>query len=633
MAVIFIVLLVVILEPCASVIFHVNETEYNKMPPLFAMDNYDQCMSDAEGMYCIADFDLFSRRRSSLMHFIQEYSAYTKKHYNHTQLHRGICITRTCKTYLLYNSNKTMDLNMTLEGCFNKTIWDDYNIEAKLSKLHYCKKKGDKRIIDKSDIAVFIVYVVLILLHFIGSSYDIIKSRNDKAENKILLAFSLKRNWAKLTAPSGAGPEPRLERLKMINGMRSITMIFVIFSHTAVIFFHTFHVNPLFVEKSYDDPMKQIAFNGTLVTYTFLAMSSFLLVYNFLIYSETHDISWWDFPKGVFLRWIRLTPSYALVLATIATWIRHAGDGPLWDYVVVSESDACRIKWWKHMLYVNNYFYDHVNCLPQTWYLAADTQLFCLGLLVLVAFRTQKARKIVAIIIFLLSLVITGGVTYFNKLDVILLQTPENYRTLYANDDTFKQTYVASHANLSTFVLGFAAAMLAYHWQVEKKDLTVYKRHGWVMWLLFPTGLGLLLSGGIFYIDGIELSQAFKAVSAVFMKVAFISIVCAFMIGCIFKFENLYRCIVEWRGFTWTGRISYSAFLLHTIFQRCLFGIQMSLIYLSDFDIAMFLQASLFTSYLCGVCLYLFVEAPVGSLVKALLTPSEKNTVQAPEDK
>ncbi|CAG4989443.1 unnamed protein product [Colias eurytheme] len=602
------------------------------MPPLYAMDDYDLCMLEDGGTYCIADFELFSRRRSALMHFIQEYSSYTKKHYNHTQLHRAICVTQSCKTYLPHNSNKTVDLNTTLEGCFNKTIWDEYKIEAKLSKLHYCKKKGEKRVIDKSDIAVFIVYVMLILLHFIGNCYDIIKSRNNKAENKILLAFSLKRNWAKLIAPSGVGPEPRLERLKMINGMRSITMIFVIFSHTALVLAHSYHANPLFIEKSYDDPIKHIVFNGTLVTYTFLAMSSFLLVYNFLIYSETHDISWWDFPKGVFLRWIRLTPSYALILATIATWMRHAGDGPLWDLSVVSESDACRSKWWMHLAYVNNYLYEHVSCLPQTWYLAADTQMFCLGLLILVAIRTQKARKIVAIVIFLLSIIITGGVTYFYKLDAILLQTPENYRTLYTNDDTFKITYIGSHTNLSTFVLGFAAAMLCYYWQLEKKDLTIYKQYGWVTWFLLPAGIGVILSGGIFYIDGIELSPVFKAFYAVLLKVAFVSIICVFMVGCVFKVENIYRCIMEWRGFTWTGRISYSAFLLHTIVQRGLIGIQMTPLYLTDYYISMFLNASLFTSYVCGVGLYLFVEAPFGSLVKALLTPAKK-TEQTTENK
>lgn len=48
---------------------------------------------------------------------------------------------------------------------------------------------------------------------------------------------------------------------------------------------------------------------------------------------------------------------------------------------------------------------------------------------------------------------------------------------------------------------------------------------------------------------------------------------------------DIYRGIVEWRGFTWTGRVSYSAFLLHTIFQRTYIGHKTTTLVMSDYNV------------------------------------------------
>lgn len=69
------------------------------------------------------------------------------------------------------------------------------------------------------------------------------------AGNPYLLAFSMRRNWARLTAPSGGAEDPRLDRLKLFHGLRAITMICVIFSHTSLIMSFSFVENPAYIEK------------------------------------------------------------------------------------------------------------------------------------------------------------------------------------------------------------------------------------------------------------------------------------------------------------------------------------------------------------------------------------------------
>ena len=40
------------------------------MPPLFAMDSYAECMEHG-GVYCLADYDLYSKDYSELLNFIK----------------------------------------------------------------------------------------------------------------------------------------------------------------------------------------------------------------------------------------------------------------------------------------------------------------------------------------------------------------------------------------------------------------------------------------------------------------------------------------------------------------------------------------------------------------------------------
>ncbi|XP_050668260.1 nose resistant to fluoxetine protein 6-like [Leptidea sinapis] len=615
-------LLVFIVHPCASVIFNINDTEYRRMPPLYHLDDYHECLASPGGLYCIADFDLFARRPSELMHFIQEYSADTRKHFNHTQIHRGVCFTSTCQANQLNNLNETTDVKAPLEACINQTIWPKYGLETKISKLSYCKRSGDTRHVDWVDIMFAVFCVLVLLINVVGTTYDIVTStRDSKQGNKYLLAFSIKKNWSKLVAPSGIGPEPRLERLKSINAIRTLTMVCVVLSHTILMAVFSYVENPHKVEEGYGKPEMFLVYNGTLTTCTFFMLSGFLLTYNFVIYTETHRVSYSYILNGLLLRWIRLTPSYALVLGLLATWMRFAGDGPLWDYVVTYESTACRSYWWAHLLYINNYIYDRDQCAPQSWYLAADTQLFCIGLVVLVVARGRRARNWAVLGLVGLAFIIVAATTYLRDLDAVVIQTPESYRVLYLFTRTFFYVYIPGHTNLSSYTVGMGAALLAHHWQKEKKDFTKYQKYRWVYMLVLPVGVAVLLSGALFYVDGVVWPRWFRALFAATHRPVFQGLVALLMLGSIFKIENVYRGVLEWRGFTWTGRTTYSVFLLHPIFERLFSGIQTTPVRITELHMTLLLAGTLFLSFATGALLFTIVEAPLSNVIRICLAP------------
>jgi peptidoglycan/LPS O-acetylase OafA/YrhL len=70
------------------------------------------------------------------------------------------------------------------------------------------------------------------------------------------------------------------------------------------------------------------------------------------------------------LRYIRLTPAFAVGIGLVATLVRHFGSGPLWGNMI-ENADLCQVDWWKYMIYAFNYvrpsliYEGQMSCFPQ----------------------------------------------------------------------------------------------------------------------------------------------------------------------------------------------------------------------------------------------------------------------------
>ncbi|XP_047996849.1 nose resistant to fluoxetine protein 6-like [Leguminivora glycinivorella] len=624
----YLLILLFLVHQSSGIIYSLNLTEYYKFPELYQMDDYDPCVTKPGGLYCLMDADLYPGENTELMGTLREYSEYRIKHFNHTQVHRALCVTKTCKDFI-HDRNLEIeeDLKLTLEECLNASLWSEYKLTARLTNILSCKKHGEKRYFDIGDYIMAAVYIVLIILNVLGTVHDELKGKTTGIP--FLLAFSLRKNWRRLTAPSSAISDHRLRRLKVIDSLRSLTIFGVFSTHTALAISFSYIKNPYYFETAYDDIKKLLLITGPVVTYTFFMMSGFLVAFNVELQAEKRKITLWDWPKGVLLRYLRLTPCLALVMFTIMTVNRHFGDGPQWDVVVTGESRACNQYWWAHLLYINNYIYDDSQCLPQGWYLAADTQLFALGLLVCVLCRQPRSQLLVIGSLAVISLVIPAAYTYIQDYDAIAYQSPELFRTVYKNYDTFRTMYIGAHTNLSTYVVGLAGGLLTFRWlKNEKESSNMFKRHRWVIWLLVPSGFSCVYSSGFLYIDGYQPSMTTKVLVATIRKPAMQLINVTILMGCVFKAENIVRGLLEWRGFTWIARVSYSAFLIHTIIQRGMIGTQRLPTYASDIYMVMILAGTAFLSLAGAVLLWLMVEAPLATVVKNIFVPARREPVR-----
>ncbi|CAH2042016.1 unnamed protein product, partial [Iphiclides podalirius] len=351
---------------------------------------------------------------------LQEYSMRKETHFNHTRLSHGICISNKCNNWL--NVNATKDLKLEVEGCLNDTFWNEYKLRTRLNEDPICSD-GDAMKLEPADIAAAVVFICLILLNLIGNLYDFFIVKNNDEANRYLLCFSIKRNWIRLTEAPGNNAEPQSKCLRGLNGLKAITILLVIVEHSPLTFVVALD-NPYAFEKMFDNLLYHILLDGAVAVQTFFILSGCLLAYQLQKSSEKENLSWKMIPKLILYRYLRLTPTYTIVLIFTMTWIRFSGSGPFWQKTIRPEVRDCRRYGWINLIYINNY-YDNTQCMAHTWYLAADMQLYILGVFTLVLAKTDYARKVALSLLFLVTFSLPAFHTYFQNLHAHIILAPE----------------------------------------------------------------------------------------------------------------------------------------------------------------------------------------------------------------
>ncbi|CAG7667431.1 unnamed protein product [Allacma fusca] len=92
--------------------------------------------------------------------------------------------------------------------------------------------------------------------------------------------------------------------------------------------------------------------NGTPSVYTFFTLSGALVAYNFLKELDKRKGKF-NYFMFVIHRYLRLTPTYAIVIGLMATLVPYFGNGPYW-FALEQDNANCRKYWWHNLLYFNN---------------------------------------------------------------------------------------------------------------------------------------------------------------------------------------------------------------------------------------------------------------------------------------
>ncbi|XP_072943012.1 uncharacterized protein [Epargyreus clarus] len=157
----------------------------------------------------------------------------------------------------------------------------------------------------------------------------------------------------------------------------------------------------------------------------------------------------------------------------------------------------------------------------------------------------------------------------------------------YIHDPTFNELYVRGYTNLAASALGLIMGDLVYRWQLDEameKKIQDYKNLRLVYWSLLPLCFALIVSGKYFYMRPYLDPWYTRVLFSLTVPPLFTLFAAVLVVGFVFKFEDAYRSVFEWEGWTVPSRLSYSAYILHFSIIKYYTATKTSLIFVSNFS-------------------------------------------------
>ncbi|CAG0883840.1 unnamed protein product [Cyprideis torosa] len=443
-----------------------------------------------EGQYCIAKetltVPLEETERDQPMEIFRQYRQFRMIDVGPQEISvstfRGLCVPSTCESedlFSVFHLNEEISL-VSAPQCYKNTVEYD---------------TSDRLFLTFLSLTTFVVLV--------ATCVDIYLRRRGRGPitqegkgTRALVAFSLYTNTQKLF-----GTEHPKGSITCLNGIRVLSMVWVIYGHVYNFSFNTGVTNP--VSSILDitkQPMFSVMLGGTVSTDSFLFLSGFLVTYLLLKEMEKRN-GRFDVVMYYVHRYIRLTPIYMVGVWFLATMYTKMGSGPLWRMAEV-EKQACRDGWYSNMLYYHNFrteaFYDLADlegsatlaCLGTGWYLDVDMQLYVLAPLFIAPLYFFPAVGLALLFVAILgSFAVRFALIYANDFTGVPFDVHEG-REIGLQHETM---YLVPHGRFGVYLIGILAAYVLL--RMKKSKIEFRRRTIWIGWIL----ASLFLLYPIFY--------------------------------------------------------------------------------------------------------------------------------------
>ncbi|XP_050294047.1 nose resistant to fluoxetine protein 6-like isoform X2 [Anthonomus grandis grandis] len=598
------------------------DDKYELMPELFYLDNFDQCMLKGEdALFCTFTFTLGPLGNSSdfVWNIIKNISS-NEQNYRHDQLRHGICVPEKCQDE--YNNSSSVE--HILQKCYNQK-YNTLGLKGSISQL-VCQSNKASFSIDLYDIiygSIMFSYIIFVIAASVYERYYLYGQKlnmYDSGPSRVGLlisAFSVPKNWERLRSTD---PSSDHRKLRSIQGIRFYNMICVIMSHTIMGILGGPVSNPLYTEQSTTKVLNMFIANGWYVVQTFFVISGWLLTYHFFVMTaEVKNLRISHVFWTIINRYIRLAPAVAVMVGFHSTWLVHLSRGPYWDMFVGEEYRNCRKNWWTNLLFVNNYVDNNNMCLHQTWYIAADMQLFVLSV-ILLYFLGKNPIKIKVIFGLLLTIgfLVPGIIAYVNKYDIVIRQYPEVlYNLNLLRLDHWHILYSSAYSNIFGYTIGMVFGYLFYRYR--NTCFRINRIHVILWWLLtFGLCIFMVLISALFYNPAFHVTPLKSAFYWASGKNLFALGIAIGIFGFTQKVGWFARSMCEFEPVQVLGRLTYSTYIIHVAFIRWKIGFKRYPASADDTMLFFSVLGDVAVAYLGGTLLCLLVEMPVSAIQKML---------------
>lgn len=431
--------------------------------------------------------------------------------------------------------------------------------------------------------------------------------------------------------------------IKCLNGIRSISMFWVILGH-GFLFSLSVVKNPLTLLGSVASRFStQPIVNAYFAVDTFFVLSGFLVMYLSLrelsrTKTKLSSISWFLL-KFYVHRILRITPTLFIFLIFFWKVAKYLGDGPFWDSMI-GVTNQCDNTWWHVILYINNFFSINTDCISWTWYLADDMQFFIISpLFIFPAYFFPFPFPFLPIIFaIVISLIPTVSVIAVNDLHANFF-FPYNHLTdglfpSLANvtvNDLTSIYYTKPYTRISAYLVGLALGYLIYKISVWKTltgnkralnmRLTIVSLISWPICIacLFGLQYGLYSS-----YHGHVFSKFQNILYLGVCRVLWGVGLSLFIFICYAGYGGPINTFLSMDVWVPLSRLTFATYLVHPLILFMFYFTLRQTIYYSDITFAFLTVAFVVMSYGAGAVIAVFIEFPLANLENLLLKRKKK---------
>ncbi|XP_050072933.1 uncharacterized protein LOC126561028 [Anopheles maculipalpis] len=494
-----IVLLLVSLQTVPKLVNSLSSTVHAaKQPPLYELDDWNRCdIAPGKDWYCVVRVILSGEAVTNSRSYFE---VHDRRHFRRTLLDRGICLKAAQRIasnvseligtslpaswnqsdrYILNRAYfpRSMHPDVSAECVaseeINRRLVTQYRELTAYTEIEYCLKSDPKPQFEQAigvTLAVVLALGCLLLLNarqWIGKEL-----RTPSAERKSIKQFAL-------------------------------FDLYKCFGSVGVVLAHCCLFGPFLVPMENIELLEEFIAHPNAKVWrllcpflmlVFFTMSSMLLTVKLLHTGPTHRPT---FGAIVINRLIRLVPLNLLMVgfATFA-YDRFSGGGPLGSRQLIMEQGFCRSYWWMNVLFISN-FNMHKPCLPDSWYVSADMQLYVvITLAILAIFRKPKHTGFIITFLIVCSFLGPFLTVLFTDFDPVGPSNLHEMRFFLLDSNFMAQLYTPFYNNLAWSVSGMVAGIVYDQCQrtdpnSETRKKMLHNLHLVILFLLVILGLSI----------------------------------------------------------------------------------------------------------------------------------------------
>lgn len=343
---------------------------------------------------------------------------------------------------------------------------------------------------------------------------------------------------------------------------------------------------------------------------TFLTISGLLLSYIYLRYTEIKDIKI-NIISFYLLRLCRLIPPLLVTILICVSVLKYLSDGPMWPILTGKMALDCALTGWMNLIFINNLLDMDKQCLPQSWYLAVDSQLYFLFPIIFFSVAKNPKKTFLGICILgVVSMMYTFFTTMFFDYGVLLLDL--SYRN---------QVYQKTFTRMPVWLIGVTAGYLVFNF--KDKKFKINKALNVFIWLITLLVLNLIVFSQIFFVKT-EKNNFLNGLFNAFARPLWALGICWIIFACVTKNGGIVNTFLSLPIFNFVAKLTYTLYLIHLIIIWLIVGRRRHVDYFSNIRSIHEVFGDIAFSTLVAMVFSLLFESPMITLGKKIFKKYEE---------